>query len=415
MRDHIRLFLCSLAAGCAPGVKPEGDSLSPFLFVWAYDQDHRPGETNFIAVVDIDPESGTVGQVVSTAPGAEGGAHHTEFSMPPGGLPLFANGYMDSRTWLVDLNNPAEPKVVGETDRVPGFNHPHSFFRLKDGSVLATLQHGDGTVRGNPGGVARYSAEGKVLAFASAADSSLPGADIQPYGMTGSEATDRIVTTSSPMADARTADVVQIHRLSDLALLKTIAMPISETDSAWHYPFEIRMLPDGRSAFLNTWYCAFYLLSGVDKAEPELERVYLLERGLYKGCSVPVLFDRYWIMPVSLLREIVVLDITDPRHPREVHSLTVDSTFEPHWAARDPLSDRIVIPSQADGDPRILIARFDSTTGRLRWDERFRDPTTGQLGVSMKREAWAHGATGPATPHGIVFGSGNGVAGRKLP
>jgi hypothetical protein len=143
--------------------------------------------------------------------------------------------------------------------------------------------------------------------------------------------------------------------------------------------------------------------------------VYLLERGLYKGCSVPVLFDRYWIMPVSLLREIVVLDITDPRHPREVHSLTVDSTFEPHWAARDPLSDRIVIPSQADGDPRILIARFDSTTGRLRWDERFRDPTTGQLGVSMKREAWAHGATGPATPHGIVFGSGNGVAGRKLP
>jgi hypothetical protein len=117
-----------------------------------------------------------------------------------------------------------------------------------------------------------------------------------------------------------------------------------------------------------------------------------------------VVIGHYWIMPVTAAREVVVLDIADPRKPTVVSRLTGDSTFMPHWATRDPGSDRIVLTSHADDDPRILMARFDSRTGALTWDETFRDPATGRLGVSFKRADWPHGASDSAMPHGVVFG-----------
>ena len=75
----------------------------------------------------------------------------------------------------------------------------------------------------------------------------------------------------------------------------------------------------------------------------------------------------------------------------------------PHWSAPDPGSDRIVVQSESPADPRVLIARFDSATGALAWDETFRDPDTGRLGVSFDRPSWPHGMSGPAAPHGVVF------------
>ena len=37
-------------------------------------------------------------------------------------------------------------------------------------------------------------------------------------------------------------------------------------------------------------------------------------------------------------------------------------------------------------------------------DERFRDPGSDRPGVSFERAEWPHGRTGPARPHGTVFG-----------
>jgi hypothetical protein len=51
-----------------------------------------------------------------------------------------------------------------------------------------------------------------------------------------------------------------------------------------------------------------------------------------------------------------------------------------------------------------MIARLDAETGALTWDETFRDPDTGELGVSFARTEWPHGASGGAKPHGVLFG-----------
>ena len=124
--------------------------------------------------------------------------------------------------------------------------------------------------------------------------------------------------------------------------------------------------------------------------------------GQMASCGVPVLAGHYWVMSVGGLNLLVVLDISDPAHPREVSRLAADSTFRPHWQAKDPHSDRIIVGAENGGESRMLMARFDSTTGRLSWDESFRD-ADGKLGVSFVREQWPHGNTGEAFGHAALF------------
>lgn len=402
--------LAALLSACGSGQERAATPADParYVFAWAYDVDERTDDTNFLAVIDVDSSSPTYATVVATMPThmIGGMPHHTEQMAPPNGWPLFANAFHAGRTFLLDLNDPLGPRIAGEAVGVPGHHMPHSYYRLSDGRVLATLQFGPDSVAGRPGGVALFDADGSLLRISSSRDGAFDGAPIRTYSGDISEATDRAITTSSPMEDERTADVVQLWRLSDLTLLRTLQLPELPGDSTHHYPFEVRFLPDGGQAVLNTWYCGFYLLTGLAGDSPAIERVASPEHPHYNGCGVPLLIGHWWIMPIESTHEIIVYDVTDPRAPRAVHTLAADSSFVPHWTSRDPGSDRLVFPTEAHDDARILIARFDSITGRLAWVESFRDPVSGRLGVSLNRAEWPHGATGPAAPHGVVFGGG---------
>ena len=44
-----------------------------------------------------------------------------------------------------------------------------------------------------------------------------------------------------------------------------------------------------------------------------------------------------------------------------------------------------------------------ASTGRLSWDERFRDRGAASPGVSYHRASFPNGVTGMAMPHGAVF------------
>lgn len=403
----LALGLAFLAA-CTPteraGTPPRPGS---YLFVFAGDTNHHSGKPDFLAVIDADTASATYARVVATAPIDAPAAmpHHIELEMPAGGRPLVANAFMSGKAYLFDLADPTHPRLAGAVDSVPGLRSPHSFARLPGGNVLATMQFGDGRAKGNPGGLALFSPEGRVVRSGRSVDSAFPGAAIRTYSLDVSPATDRVVTTSSPMDNERTADVVQLWRLSDLALLRTLDVPQAPADSTGYYPFEVRFLADGRSAFMNTFYCSFYLLSGLDGDAPTIERVFALEQPKYTWCGVPLLVGHWWIMPVTKAHEYVVLDISDPRRPRIASTLATDSTFTPHWMSREPGSDRIVVSSEGR-HPSVRMVRFDSTSGRLSWDERFREAPGGPLGVSFVRDTWPHGATGYASPHGVVFSRG---------
>jgi len=89
------LFCLIQHVACSPSPDagaPRAPEPAAYLFAWAGDQDEREGDSNFLAVIDVDPASATYRQIVATAPiGTVGGMpHHSEAEMPPDGHPLFA-------------------------------------------------------------------------------------------------------------------------------------------------------------------------------------------------------------------------------------------------------------------------------------------------------------------------------------
>ena len=65
--------------------------------------------------------------------------HHTEHELAADGL-LFANGFASGETFVFDVNAGASPKLVTHFAAPKPFNQPHSYTRLPNGHVLATLQ-----------------------------------------------------------------------------------------------------------------------------------------------------------------------------------------------------------------------------------------------------------------------------------
>ncbi len=402
------LALALLGTGCAREGRSATRQGSPYLYVWTGPLETKQGPSkgnDFLAVLDADPTSSRYGTVLATADAGVPGmmAHHAEYVLPAG-RPLFANDYMAGKIFLLDVSHPTAPRLVRRIDDIPGYRRPHTFARLPNGNVVATLQFGDGKLPGDPGGLGEFAPDGRLLRTGSSADPNFPGARIRTYGLQLLPGIDRAVTTSSPMDDEKTANVVQIWRLSDLHLLRTLAVPGIPGDSVQTAPFEIRALADGRSVFFNTYYCGFYYLSGLDTDHPTLELVHSLQAPRRIGCSVPTLAGRYWIMPVAYGHSVIALDIRDPRHPREVSKLETDTVFKPHWSTPDPRSDRIVIVGQDDGEARVRMARLDRTTGRLSWDDSFRDPGAARPGIAFANRKWPQGSVPLAMPHAALFG-----------
>src|SRR5205823_14857186 len=125
--------------------------------------------------------------------------------------------------------------------------------------------------------------DGPWLGSRGAATPELDTGLVWPYSLAVDSAHDRVVSTSVPMsmpswatlapgswlADRRDSIIakrstrhVQIWRLSDLALLHTIALPPSPDGDHAAYPAEPRVLPDG-SVYVNTFSCGLYRLTGL--------------------------------------------------------------------------------------------------------------------------------------------------------
>ena len=409
-------------AGCGQP-DPGGATAKMYLYVWASDLDVNSGDTDFLATIDAEPSSQDYGHVIHTAPVGVTGleAHHAEPVAPSSGA-LFANGFAANRTFLFDLSNPRAPSVAGELDTVPGLSYPHDFRRLADGNVLVTMQRGDGSAEGDPGGLAMFDSMGKLIQTASASDPAFPEAKLRPYSPEVVPEIDRVLTSGRSMffREERADDVIQIWRLSDLTLLKTLSIPRippalgpecvlgvgdycrPEQYAGEAQPFEIRMLDDG-SALLNTFMCSFYRITGIRSDQPAIEPV--LNWPDEFGCSIPVLIGRFYIMPVMFSRMIVTLDVSDPTAPREVSRFEGSEGFLPHWVARDPGGNRIVVTTDGPGAaPTVALFDVDPATGRLSLDERFGTTADGIPGVSFDRVDWPHGSTGPAMPHAALFG-----------
>lgn len=367
-----------------------------YLYVWAGDADKK--SSDFLAVLDVTPLHPTYGRIVaSVAAGAVGTIpHHTEYTLSESGF-LFANGFESGKSFIFDLRDPLRPTVVKAFDELQGFMHPHSFVRLPSGHVLASFHMRQGE-RG--GGLVEMDNDGHVLRSVSAVDSSVPDVLIRPYSIAVLPKLDRLVSTSSPMHFLEGAGIaVQIWRLSDLKLLKTLRLSPGPRGYGHEDPQEPRVLADGKTVLVQTRSCGLHRITGLDSGSPRAEPVYTFDGGL---CGVPIVVGHYWIEAVPSISGVVVLDVADPGRPVKVSQLSLGADQFTHWLAWDDVGSRIILDSGGT-DSRLFMLKFDRNTGAVTMDDDFRNAGSSTPGFSMSNIDWPHGFHGTGLPHGAVF------------
>ena len=410
----------ALVYGCGSNDVVPVHSPSRFLYVWAGDVDGN--DSDFLAVIDVRADSKTKGQVLTTVPAGIKNSlpHHLEYTLPSTDQTLFGNGHHHEAILRFNIADAEHPTIAGTVPLPPTLRYPHDFARLANNNMLVGFLRGDGPspVTGdsiNPGaagGIAEYTGEGKLLRWASAADSTLPK-PFRPYAFALAPKVDRFLLTSASMMEEHWANAVQIWSLSSLKRLQTLPLPPAVLSGGRtlargnSMPFEPRLMSDG-SVLLSTYGCGFYRVTGLD-ATAEIHNVYTIDVPTEivpvdreAACGIPVVVDHYWIMAVGKMGMLLTLDISDPEHPREVARLLADSIFHPHWMAKDPASNRIVVGAENGGENRMLMALVDPKTGAVKWDKSFRSPS-GQIGISFVHDNWPHGNTGAAFGHAALF------------
>lgn len=329
------VLLILLTACATPSTVDPTPHASRYLFAWTGDEDRK--QNDFLAVIDLAPHGDRYGTVVATLPVGESSLwpHHTEHSLGASGM-LFANGYAGNRTMLFDLRDPLHPAVVS---RITGagagsdLSFPHSFDRLPNGHVMVTFQ-GHGPDNAPPGGIAELDERGRLLRSRSAADPAGDLATLRPYGLAVVPALDRIVValTFMPLPTwsaahpsiehAIAGNQVQVYRLSDLSLIKTITLPTEANG-----PNEPRLLRDGKTVLVGAVSCNLYRVTGLEGTAPGVE---LVHQESPHGCATPLVVGDWWLQTNAAGNRIFVYDLHDLAHipaPCRRSPLTRDSAL----------------------------------------------------------------------------------------
>jgi hypothetical protein len=398
---------CLLLVLLLPLIAAAAPPSSQFLFVWAMEAKHPHAVTttmtpaqnaarretlglgkDFLAVFDVQPGP-AFGKLVAMLPvGDAVQAHHTNYAEPPDEM-LYANDWLGDRTYVFNLQDPAHPRLARQFGDVGALGYPHSFVYLPNSDTLATFQYSGGFNHA-AGGLVEFDAQGKVVRTASAI---VPGhPDVRPYRIAIVPKLDRVVTSSADMMGAQVSHVVQVWRLSDLKLIQTMPLP---PQPDWFYDTaadssEPRLLADGKTVVVPTFNCGLFLVRNLASDHPTLQHIY--DFG-YRTCEVPVVVGDYLVETMQSGHAIVSLDMRDPEHPHEVSRILLPPDEYPHWLAREPGGDRLVITGYGALDTKARFATINRQTGKLTLD-----PAT----IDFTR-AWPDGWHDSAMPHGAVF------------
>lgn len=349
---------------------------------------------DFLAVFDIGADSSDFGRLVAMLPVGTRAqqAHHTNYQMPADGR-LFASDYMAGEGYIIDLREASNPRLVASFGDAGAYTHPHSFERLANGHTLATYQF-----KGAPdtlaGALVELDGSGHPVRISDASDPSVEPF-IRPYSIQAVPKLDRVVTTSDDMLSPGRSHVVQVWRLSDLKLLKTVVLPKSPhyKDIVNNNAAEARLLDDGETVLVVTTNCGLYRLNGLAGDEPNAQFVYDVG---YRACAVPTVVGHYWVQTTMSGHSITSLDVSDPSHPVEAGHIALKGDALPHWIAHEPGGNRLVITGFGWLTTHVLFATIDLKTGALALDPRE---------INFDR-SWPDGWNGTAMPHAAVFDNG---------
>lgn len=400
LKNSVMVLFAGVAlAGCEPEGQETKTVDGPLLYAWVMDADLE--SPDFLAVIDADPNSPDYGTVLNTVltEGKGGMAHHTNHSLPRSGI-LFGNDFTVGTSHIFDTKaDPKKPTYKGFFTNQGDYSFPHTYVELPNGNILSTFQT-KGEAGEVIGGLVEMTITGEMVRASDASDPDVSDF-IRPYSLEILPDIDRVVSTSHDMKRKQTGFHVQIWRLSDLTLLKTIELPAGERAEIKTFPLEPRVLGDGKTVLIDTYFCGIYRVSQIETENPEVALSFDIGGD---GCGIPLVMENFWIQPLGPKNQIVVLDISNPAKPFEVSRLAFDFSYSPHWLVA--MGNRIAVSEFRGLDNRILMLDFDPATGTLNVDETFGPGDENGPGVLTNLEIWPHGETGPAVAHGMVFRKG---------
>jgi selenium-binding protein 1 len=138
------------------------DRPEKYLYLICIDADAR--DNDFMAVIDVDPDSATYGTIRYTLDlGSKGNeTHHWGFTDDR--TRIWAGGLLSSRVWILDVaTDPAKPRIEKVLERIPaetGLSGPHTYYALPGRMLVGFLGAADG---GLPAGMAEFTNDGRFI------------------------------------------------------------------------------------------------------------------------------------------------------------------------------------------------------------------------------------------------------------
>ncbi len=138
------------------------DRPEKYLYVFCVDADAK--DNDFIAVIDVDPDSAKFGTIIHTVDlGTKGNETH-HWGYTDDRTKIWAGGLFSSRIWILDVaSDPSKPrieKVLNDIPSVSGFSGPHTYYALPGRMLLSFLGSAEG---GLPAGLAEFTNDGKFI------------------------------------------------------------------------------------------------------------------------------------------------------------------------------------------------------------------------------------------------------------
>jgi WD40 repeat protein len=398
-----------ISAGALALALPKGrtQTSSPrVLYVWAGDQARKASD--FLAAIDFDETSPGYGKVMTTValpnPGNAGNEpHHVGLSsdgrvLACGGLLSVLKGQKE--IFFFDVTDPARPRFLSAADP------PHSaitdeFYPVGGGGFLVTMM--GGAEGHHPGRVAEFDRDLKLVAEH---PSEPPPEGFNPHGISVRPEANLMVTSDfvcpSTTLNAVPGDLalrgsVRVWDFKSRKILRTIALPGAGGT------IDVQLIP--RDSGLRGYTAGMsddrlYLLNTRQGTAKPVFDFSSVSKGGWPQLMRMTADGRRLFISLNKAGRVVMLDTSDPEHPRLVTALDLGPDSGPHYIALTKDGRRLVITDyflnedeagkvHAEGDHAVHVAKV--TRDGLVLDPRFR------LNFDTAF------ATGPARPHGVAF------------
>ena len=138
------------------------DRQEKYLYVFCVDADAK--DNDFLAVIDVDPDSDTFGTIKNTVDlGTKGNETH-HWGYTDDRTRIWAGGLFTSRIWILDVaTDPSRPRIEKVLENVPelaGLTGPHTYYALPGRMLISFLGSGEG---GLPAGMAEFTNDGRFI------------------------------------------------------------------------------------------------------------------------------------------------------------------------------------------------------------------------------------------------------------